>query len=389
MRRTRLAIIITAVATATATLAASPPATAVGDRDCGDFASQRAAQIFFLKHGGPQSDPHGLDSDSDGVACESNPAPYYYGTSLPDSDPAPQPQPQVVKTSVDLALSRATAISGEQVRLTASVSPRGVRSVAFQRRTAQGWKTFDRDRSNRRGKAVIGLRAPRGDARYRAVVAAKKAGNKTFTSATSNDRSLRIQKQHLDLALSRNSVAELGTVRAVVEATPARAGRSVSLQERRDGRWETVATERQDSRGRATFSVPSDVVGEHTYRAIAHDHRGASQVASASVPLTVMDVTAPPAPVGLVATPGIGSVDLTWATVPDDDLSHYLVSMRPAPGLPWVPVGQTSSTSMLVDDLTGEVLQWFAVRAVDGSGNVSSYSDEVSATALGVVLPLP
>ena len=28
------------------------PANAAGDRDCGDFASQRAAQIFYLKAGG-------------------------------------------------------------------------------------------------------------------------------------------------------------------------------------------------------------------------------------------------------------------------------------------------------------------------------------------------
>lgn len=50
------------------------------DRDCGDFATQAAAQRFFLDHGGPQSDPHRLDADGDGIACESNPCPCYYGT---------------------------------------------------------------------------------------------------------------------------------------------------------------------------------------------------------------------------------------------------------------------------------------------------------------------
>ena len=62
---------------------AAVPANAAVDRDCGDFASQRAAQIFYLNAGGPRNDPHGLDSEGDGVACESNPAPYYYGSSLP------------------------------------------------------------------------------------------------------------------------------------------------------------------------------------------------------------------------------------------------------------------------------------------------------------------
>jgi len=57
------------------TLAATSPASAIADRDCGDFGSQAAAQNFYLDQGGPDSDPHRLDADSDGVACESNPCP--------------------------------------------------------------------------------------------------------------------------------------------------------------------------------------------------------------------------------------------------------------------------------------------------------------------------
>ncbi|WP_309649907.1 thermonuclease family protein [Nocardioides sp.] len=52
-----------------------PAAHAVADRDCGDFNTQKAAQDFYINAGGPQSDPHGLDDDGDGVACESNPCP--------------------------------------------------------------------------------------------------------------------------------------------------------------------------------------------------------------------------------------------------------------------------------------------------------------------------
>ena len=48
---------------------------AVPDRDCGDFDTQAAAQRFYLDQGGPKSDPHRLDADGDGVACESNPCP--------------------------------------------------------------------------------------------------------------------------------------------------------------------------------------------------------------------------------------------------------------------------------------------------------------------------
>ena len=44
-----------------------------GDKDCSDFRTQAAAQKFFKKHGGPKRDPHRLDADHDGIACESNP----------------------------------------------------------------------------------------------------------------------------------------------------------------------------------------------------------------------------------------------------------------------------------------------------------------------------
>jgi hypothetical protein len=62
------------------------PATAsAADKDCEDFRSQRAAQFFFLKHGGPQEDPDRLDGDDDGVACEDNPCPCYRKKHLPYS----------------------------------------------------------------------------------------------------------------------------------------------------------------------------------------------------------------------------------------------------------------------------------------------------------------
>ena len=43
------------------------------DRDCSAFATHDEAQRFFLAAGGPALDPHRLDGDSDGVACESLP----------------------------------------------------------------------------------------------------------------------------------------------------------------------------------------------------------------------------------------------------------------------------------------------------------------------------
>ena len=59
-----VAVVVTALAVPAA------PATAA-DKDCSDFSSWRAAQKFYKRHGGPRYDPHRLDADHDGIACES------------------------------------------------------------------------------------------------------------------------------------------------------------------------------------------------------------------------------------------------------------------------------------------------------------------------------
>ena len=41
------------------------------DRDCGDFDTWEEAQAFFIAAGGPEADPHRLDGNGDGEACNS------------------------------------------------------------------------------------------------------------------------------------------------------------------------------------------------------------------------------------------------------------------------------------------------------------------------------
>jgi len=48
-----------------------PGETSMEDRDCSDFSTQPEAQRFFEKH--QPGDPHGLDGNGDGEACESLP----------------------------------------------------------------------------------------------------------------------------------------------------------------------------------------------------------------------------------------------------------------------------------------------------------------------------
>ena len=74
---------------------ATRPETEDDDRNCSDFGTWREAQDFFLSAGGPDSDPHGLDGNNDGTACESLP-----GAPKPDATPtkAPTPTPTAAPT---------------------------------------------------------------------------------------------------------------------------------------------------------------------------------------------------------------------------------------------------------------------------------------------------
>lgn len=56
------------------------------DKNCSDFASAGEAQRFFIANGGPHRDPHGLDGDGDGNACE-------WGKALKSSVAKYKPKP--------------------------------------------------------------------------------------------------------------------------------------------------------------------------------------------------------------------------------------------------------------------------------------------------------
>ncbi len=100
----------------------SSPAHAL-DKDCGDFANQKDAQLYFLNKGGPKYDPDNLDADGDGIACESNPCPCYYGKTPPTGSDAGAKQVIRQKATV-VAVSDGDTI---KVRLRAAGPVRRVR----------------------------------------------------------------------------------------------------------------------------------------------------------------------------------------------------------------------------------------------------------------------
>lgn len=93
-----------------------------GDRNCSDFPSAAGAQRFFLSAGGPLADPHGLDRDGDGMACE-------WGRTIS----------RIAKTKAAAARSEARAAARRQAASSRCyVGPRGGRYTL----TASGNKNY-------------------------------------------------------------------------------------------------------------------------------------------------------------------------------------------------------------------------------------------------------
>ena len=93
--------------------------TSNSDVNCDDFPSSGSAQKYFLRHGGPQRDPNGLDRDGDGLACE-------WGTYLREA----------VRKAKSLQASRSIS---RRARSTCYTGPRGGTYTL----TASGNKNYD------------------------------------------------------------------------------------------------------------------------------------------------------------------------------------------------------------------------------------------------------
>jgi hypothetical protein len=381
--------LVTVLAAALTSLATAPTA-AAADRDCGDFRSQRDAQVFFLNAGGPHSDPHRLDSDGDGIACETNPAPYYYGTTPPGGgggggEQTPEPQVTVVQSTVRVAVAPTQRIAGESFRITATVRPATSRKVVLQRRVDGRWRSFASATTNGNGVTSRVFSAPRATVAYRAVAEQATKGTKKYTAATSDARTLRVQRQRVTLSFADRTVDHGRRVTAVVRATPVRAGRRVALQVRANGAWRTVRTAAFDRRGRTTVAV-APALGRSTYRAVAMRHHGAAAQPSGTAVVTASDGTAPPAPYDLVAVPGDGSVSLSWSRVAPTDFSHHEVWVRTSE-TDWSVVATTNEATYDVAELTNGVAHTFTVTSVDRAGNRSATATAVTATPTAPVLP--
>lgn len=93
------------------------------------------------------------------------------------------------------------------------------------------------------------------------------------------------------------------------------------------------------------------------------------------------DTTPPAAPRGLISITGDGSVKLSWLANTEGDLAGYRVyesTCASGPNCPYNRIGATEATQFMATGLTNGVTRYFAVSAVDASGNESdlSYNDD-------------
>jgi hypothetical protein len=93
-------------------------------------------------------------------------------------------------------------------------------------------------------------------------------------------------------------------------------------------------------------------------------------------PTVVLDVIPPAAPQALYSVTGDGRVTLEWVRNTEPDFSYYNVWRGPAYDGPFAKLGTTASTSYVDETAENAVTYYFAVSAVDRSGNESDLSVE-------------
>jgi fibronectin type 3 domain-containing protein len=108
---------------------------------------------------------------------------------------------------------------------------------------------------------------------------------------------------------------------------------------------------------------------------------GNSNEASAT-PTAGPDLTPPPVPTSLAATPGDGSASVSWGAVSASDLAGYNLYRSTTTGGPYTKVNTSliTGTSFGNSGLTNGTTYYYVVRSVDTSGNESGNSNQASAT---------
>jgi bacillopeptidase F len=87
----------------------------------------------------------------------------------------------------------------------------------------------------------------------------------------------------------------------------------------------------------------------------------------------------PAAPTGLTAQSGMTGIKLAWGKVPDGDLSHYNVYRSLTSGEGFESIAEPANNAFTDTTADAGITYYYKVAAVDLSGNISGFSEEVSA----------
>jgi chitodextrinase len=101
------------------------------------------------------------------------------------------------------------------------------------------------------------------------------------------------------------------------------------------------------------------------------------------------DTTPPATPQGLSASPGDREVTLSWIANTEPDLNNYAIQWKQSSDSTWTLISgiDKTLTSYTVTGLTNGVSYDFRIRARDTSGNISDWSEPVSATSRDTTPP--
>lgn len=126
----------------------------------------------------------------------------------------------------------------------------------------------------------------------------------------------------------------------------------------------------------------------YRYAVEAVDEDGNASAPSAEVTAVGKDNIAPSAPSMTSCNGGDTLASLTWTTSADNGgVSGYEVWMKEGISGTWVKQADNDTTAYTKDGLVNGMTYFFKVRAFDGDGNLSSFSGELYATPVTLLMP--
>lgn len=154
MRRLSITSVLALVAGLIVVLGPAPAQARPADKNCSDFGSQAAAQNWLNSHPG---DPDGLDRDGDGVACDSNPCPCYYGGGGGGGSSTPAKPKKPKKRTIVEHARVVRVIDGDTVKVRIGKKRRTVRILGIDT-PERGQCGFDQATTSAKRKMPVGAK---------------------------------------------------------------------------------------------------------------------------------------------------------------------------------------------------------------------------------------